>query len=333
VTWLVWRQHRKHLFFGLAALATLAIFMVPTGISMHDEFQQRGLSECLPGLIRAEAATYDPHRLRGVTESDAVTEEAREEAHCFEQVDAFFGGHQTIILVGLLLLILPLLAGMFWGAPLIAREVENGTHRLVWTQGVSRVRWVLVKTGLLSVGVVVLSGIYAAMVAWWITPVMSTSGQRFAPIFFDEHGFVVFGYALFALALGIFAGAVTRRVLPAMATTLVGFIALRLSVLFLLRSRFMPVETRRYSFAGSVGEPVPNLLHGDWILETASFAADGQRVAECSANQCPSAAYLQDFFHPAERFVTFQAIESAIFVVVAVALIVATVYWVRQRVA
>jgi hypothetical protein len=200
--------------------------MVPTGIRMHDEFERRGLPECLPRLIRAEYATSDAHRPSGVIEE---TEEPSAEARCFEQADAFFGGHQTVIVAGLLLLILPLLAGMFWGAPLIAREIENGTHRLVWTQGVSRARWLLVKAGLLSAGVDALTGIYAAMVAWWITAVMSTSGQRFDPIFYDEHGFVVFGYTLFALALGIFAGAVTRRVLPAMATTLVGFIALRLS--------------------------------------------------------------------------------------------------------
>jgi hypothetical protein len=335
VTWLVWRQHRKHLLFGLATLAALAVFMVPMGLGMHDELERRGLTDCLPRLIAMEYATGDPHRPTGIVQNGPNREPSAEE-RCFEQVDAFFGGHQIVIVIGLLLLILPVLAGMFWGAPLIAREVENGTHRLVWTQGVSRARWLFVKAGLVSAGVVALTGIYAAMVAWWITPVMATSGQRFDPIFFDEHGFVVFGYTLFALALGIFAGAASRRILPAMATTLVGFIALRLSVLFLLRPRFMRLETRRHSFAGSVGKGVPNRLHGDWIKETAAFAADGRPAAEsiaCSNSECPSPAYMQDFFHPADRFVIFQGIETAIFLLVAIGLIVATVYWVRRRVA
>ena len=37
--------------------------------------------------------------------------------------------------------------GIFWGAPLVARELETGTYRLVWTQGVTR-RWLAVKLAL-----------------------------------------------------------------------------------------------------------------------------------------------------------------------------------------
>ena len=37
--------------------------------------------------------------------------------------------------------LLPLAVGVFWGAPLLAREVEQGTIRLVFTQSVSRRRW------------------------------------------------------------------------------------------------------------------------------------------------------------------------------------------------
>jgi hypothetical protein len=40
-----------------------------------------------------------------------------------------------------LLLAVPALIGMFWGAPLVAREFETGTYRLAWTQGVTRTRW------------------------------------------------------------------------------------------------------------------------------------------------------------------------------------------------
>ena len=142
-------------------------------------------------------------------------------------------------------MVLPMLAGMFWGAPLVAREIEHGTHRLVWTQGVSRLRWAATKIGLVSVAVLVMTAIFAGMLTWWITPVMQTSGQRFAYIFFDIHGIVVFGYTLFALALGIFAGAVTGRMLPAMATTVVGFLGTRLVVMLAARTRFMPTETRQ----------------------------------------------------------------------------------------
>ena len=42
----------------------------------------------------------------------------------------------------------PALIGVFWGAPLVARELEAGTHRLVWTQSVTRTRWLATKLGL-----------------------------------------------------------------------------------------------------------------------------------------------------------------------------------------
>jgi hypothetical protein len=57
---------------------------------------------------------------------------------CVRDARAFFDDYQNVIFAGLLLLVLPMLAGMFLGAPLVAREVEHGSHRLVWTQGVSR---------------------------------------------------------------------------------------------------------------------------------------------------------------------------------------------------
>src|SRR5258708_36704381 len=38
------------------------------------------------------------------------------------------------------LLVLPGLAGIYIGAPLLAREFEQGTARLIWTQGITRRR-------------------------------------------------------------------------------------------------------------------------------------------------------------------------------------------------
>ena len=51
---------------------------------------------------------------------------------------------------GLVLLAVPALLGIFWGAPLVARELETGTYRLAWTQGVTRKRWLAAKLGLVG---------------------------------------------------------------------------------------------------------------------------------------------------------------------------------------
>ena len=50
----------------------------------------------------------------------------------------------SLQLLGTALIGLPAFIGAFWGAPLIARELETGTHRLVWTQSITRGHWLTV---------------------------------------------------------------------------------------------------------------------------------------------------------------------------------------------
>src|SRR5262245_62617250 len=192
MTWLVWRQHRKQLFFALAALVVLGAFFVGTGRPMHDRFERDGLPRCLPRAERALVVVdvsnpapepgSAPSRPKGVTKPADDTRPpnaaALADGRCAQTARAFFNDYQNVVSVGLLLLILPMLAGMFWGAPLFAREIEHATHRLVWTQGVSRLRWATTKFGLVSLAVLVITAIYAGMLTWWITPAIVTSGQR-----------------------------------------------------------------------------------------------------------------------------------------------------------
>jgi hypothetical protein len=150
--------------------------------------------------------------------------------------------------------------------------------------------------------------------------VCQTSGQRFASFFFDVDGVVVFGYALFALALGVFAGAVTGRLLPAMATTIVGFVGIRLLVMLAARIRYLPTETRVLENTLDLAIPqMRNDFSGDWIV------AAGSKVDTASAEVLT--------IHPHQPALGFQAIETAIFVALAVGLFVATIYSIRRRIA
>ncbi len=156
-----------------------------------------------------------------------------------------FLNHDNVLwhLLGLLLLLAPALLGIFWGAPLVAREYENGTFRLAWTQSVSRGRWLLVKLGLIGLASVIVAGVLGLLYTWWSRPFEWITMERFTPGPFDERGVVVMGYALFAFALGITAGVILRRMLPAMAVTMVGFVAARLAFTFLVRPHLMsPVQ-------------------------------------------------------------------------------------------
>jgi hypothetical protein len=350
MTWLVWRQHRKQLLFAAAALVVLAAFFVGTGRPIHDRFDRAGLPGCLPEAMEAPVvvdlaasvpATPGPAPAlpEGVDKPPEPTTPALDDAtlanaRCVQDARAFFDDYQNVIFVGLLLLILPMLVGMFWGAPLIAREIEDGTHRLVWTQGISRLRWATTKVGLVSVAVLVITAIYAGMLTWWITPVIQTSGQRFSYIFFDIHGIVVFGYVVFALALGVFAGAVTGRLLPAMATTVVGFIGVRVAVMLAARDHYLPTETRRLPELDTAYSQMRNDLNGDWIVatRTAIDRVECPTGAGDCARQGLERSYELLTIHPARHFWTFQAIETAIFAVLAIGLLIGAIHWTRRRV-
>jgi hypothetical protein len=347
--WLVWRQHRHQALFALLGLAALAAFLVPAGIQMHTAFKQAGLDDCLPAAARVEFV----HQGLGPN-ADQANDRVRA---CQELAERFAGRFGSRATVGILLWFLPLFAGLFWGAPLVAREIEHGTHRLVWTQGVTRRRWALVKFGLVGGGVALVAACYALLVTWWRGPLDQTTGQRFSWPLFDLEGPVLVGYTMFALALGVFAGVLTRKTQTAMAITLAGFLAIRLPVGLLARPRFLAPQERTFPVAGTAA---PNQLSGDWILGAGVYDAQGtlrtggtsgatfgdsvQAVCgtppdappdplleQCLANYGPGAYNLQ-LFHPADRYWLFQGIETALFVVLAVLLLLAAVHWVRRRV-
>ena len=55
--------------------------------------------------------------------------------------DKLSTGYRSLRLLGTALIGVPALVGGFWGAPLLAHELETGTHRLAWTQSVTRRHW------------------------------------------------------------------------------------------------------------------------------------------------------------------------------------------------
>ncbi|NJP32021.1 transporter [Micromonospora thermarum] len=247
----------------------------------------------------------------------------------------------------MLFLALPLIVGLFWGAPLIAREVEQGTHRLVWTQGVSRRRWALVKLGLIAPAVLLAAVGYGLGVSWSMSPLNQGWEQnRFDAFFFDMQGVAPAGYTLFAVALGIFAGTVWPRMLPAMAVTLVGFIGVRVAVGVLARPRYLPAEELTFPVQG--GAATADRIDGDWILANGVRDASGKLVAPNAQVMCPEGATGPDgrecgadlglgpgahnwqLYQPADRYWLFQAIETGIFVALAALLILLAVRRIRR---
>ncbi|MFG2077073.1 ABC transporter permease subunit [Nonomuraea maritima] len=133
---------------------------------------------------------------------------------------------------------------LIWGAPLVAREFEAGTCKLAWTQGVSRGRWLVAVLGVAAGGAVAAAAVLAAVLAWGLP---DAGGDSLAWAYYESHGVVPFGRALFALALGVALGAVTRhtRIAMPLSVLLVGVAQLAARA---LRARFdMPFWTLQWT--------------------------------------------------------------------------------------
>ena len=210
----------------------------------------------------------------------------------------------------------------------------------------TRLRWATVKLGLVGGGVALVAAAYTLLVGWWIAPLNDATGYRFTWLFFDQQGLVLVGYALFALALGVLAGTLTGKVLPALAVTLGGVLATRVAVALLLRPRFLPPLRRAYPVVGATPTE-SNPLIGDWVISRGVYSAQGVKLtpgsgAQSLCDQTAAArciakygvgAYNQDLFQPADRFWLFQGIETALFVALAVVLVLVAIHLIRRRTA
>ncbi len=204
--WLAWRQLRTQAMVVFGVLVALGIVLALTG----------------PHLVHVFDTVVKP--CEGKPNCGSLT---------FSNSDRFLQS------VSLLLLIAPALVGMFWGAPLVAREYENNTFRLVWTQSASRVRWLAAKLAIGAIASAAAVGLLSLMTTWWFSPIDAFSNNSLTPSTFDRRDLVPIAYALFAFAFGATAGLILRRTLPAMAVTLFGFIGLRYVVEDYLRPHFM----------------------------------------------------------------------------------------------
>ena len=97
-------------------------------------------------------------------------------AHFIRQVRAD-GVYPVLYAAGVIIsYLMPAIIGMFWGAPLISRELEGGTYRLAWSQSVTRSRWLAVKLGLLGLAAMAVAGLFSLVITWWASPLDQAAG-------------------------------------------------------------------------------------------------------------------------------------------------------------
>jgi hypothetical protein len=312
MAWVTWRQHRSQLLVGFVMLGLLALAALASGLPIRSAYHRDTLSACLPPTSRSGCDLIIRHFLSQFGDGVRITRYAA---------------------------VLPILVGVFVGAPLLAREYEHGTFRLAWTQAVTRRQWLLSKTFLLGLATVLGAVALSAMTMWWRHPFDTLSG-RMSPSGFDVEGLVVPAFALFALAAGIFAGAVLRHTVPAMCASLAAFVGARLLVTKVFRPHYLPPKHE------TVSGLAPSVHGHDWVLDNSLVDAVGRRITtgrediaivharEAGVN---ASDYLLSLgwrravtFQPGDRFWAFQGIETGIFLMLAL-LLVAGAVWIVQR--
>jgi hypothetical protein len=329
MTWLVWRQHRNQAYIAAAALALFAVVMLITGRQMASQYHS-ALISC--------AATH--------TCSDLAT-------------TLNLGSPVLFLLINLTLLV-PCLLGVFWGGPLVARELETGTAQFAWTQSISRSRWLAIKVGWAMLAAAAWGGAVSALVTWWSSPVNALQHQNFRAGQFDVQGIVPVSYALFAVALGIAAGAVLRRTVPALATTIGVFVALRVVIASYVRPHYMTAVTKTYRLA--FAHPMPSIPGSYWQVSRGIVGPGGQAASSAAHSgvgvsingtlvtlppacnsllsqdppkifSCLAAHGYRAFitYQPANRYWAFQGIEAGIFALLAAALVAVSVIVVLRR--
>jgi ABC-type transport system involved in multi-copper enzyme maturation permease subunit len=296
MTWLTWRQHRLEALWALLLVSLLAgcIGYVALQLAIAS-------SNCGPTVGSGYCLSGDPFG---------------QLARSILRFNLFTYG----------LVVLPALAGAFIGAPLVAREIENGTQHLAWTQGVTRRRWLLAKLVLILVPLLAA----AALVGYLEVVLLNVQGPQINRWdVFDQQAPVVPAATLFALALGVAFGAVIGRSVPAMAATLATFVIVRVGIAELVRSHYIaPLmkTTHDLSAVGTQADPT-----AWWLGFPDYYDSTGHLLGNLLGPGAGQPSYVMQSFQPGDRFWAFETIEAAILTGLALLILGVAVYWVTRR--
>jgi ABC-type transport system involved in multi-copper enzyme maturation permease subunit len=342
--WLTWRQFRIQAAVVSALVAAFGILFLVTGPHLVTLYRDSALAAC--------------------------------RSNCGQDANNFLNSlsniapyHLVYLLGALLIVLLPAVIGLFWGAPLVARELESGTFRLAWNQSVTRERWLAAKLGILGLAAMAVAGLFSLFLGWWASPIdhadaIGASGgfqSRFFPLDFGTRGIVPIGYAAFAFALGVLVGLMIRRTIPAMGVTLAVIAAVQIAFPLVVRPHLItpvrdttavtPSVIQGLGINGSGNQmsvlaAAPN-LPGAWIYSNEVVTASGSTSLgsipqACQPQQaqgfqaCANALAQMNLkqvvvYQPADRYWTFQWLELGIFLTVAVLLAWGCFWWVRRR--
>lgn len=318
MVWVIWRQHRATLAGVISLLGALALYLWLAGTGVHHDY--RPVTNCHPSS--------------SVACSTALSNFTETYDH-------------TANIIPALLQAVPALIGAFVGAPILARELETGTFRYAWTQGFGRWRWTLAKLVSLAIIVAVAAGAFSILFSWYYGPFLADhQATPLAATVFNLRGIGFAVWTLTAFAIGSLSGILTRRVVPAIVTTLAAYTGLAVLAAAFLRHHYLsPLTTSRLHVAASA------LITKTWGTKNGIFAFTGQAPGNVLQQFCtpavigpgkPSSGALTSClahhgytiwtsYQPASRFWTFQWIESSWLIALSILLIATTTLLVHRR--
>jgi len=236
------------------------------------------------------------------------------------------------------------------GAPMVSTEFERGTWQWVWSQRISRTRWLAVNFLVTGLIVAAFGAALGAAYTWWNRPVAAITGPMRMFESFDNTPAMCAIYSVFGFAVGVVASTFLRRTLAAMGVTFAVFMATRFSITYWLRPHYMAPIVKESS-ANEAGSPL-TFDARDWDFFGKWVDAHGHTLSSAEVSRItneqfnPAAAghewyevlqqngiHYYDLIHPYQRAGTFHLIETGIYIGL-IALCAALAFWrIRRRTA
>ena len=324
--WLNWRQYRWPLLIGALLVVLLCMLLVRDGLLATSLYAQLG---CQINNDHCFFPTRDqPIPL------------------FYRQLEA----KRIILPPSDIPLLLPLLVGVFVGAPVL--PLERRVAPLMLTQGTTLRRWLVVKLGLVALTVLIFSAVLSLVYTWHLSIIdtLTADPHRVNPdpwIFYDS-GIVLIGRSLFALLVGVTLGALMRRTIPTMIVNLL-FLILVLSIGERSAARYLIPPLSHLSPISITQTNDARGGPGDLSLYAGYADQNGRETGEIStycgsnltiqdnayaamANQCIREKHLQwkDVYQPASRYWPLQIMETSLLCLLSLALL-SLIHWLWRR--
>ncbi|MFE5851665.1 ABC transporter permease [Streptomyces sp. NPDC056500] len=235
---------------------------------------------------------------------------------------------------------LPLILGVFLGAPLLAAEQENNTLRLTTTQSVARLRVIGTTLAVPLLIIAILTTLTSVAFTWMWRSVdtLFFGGDWWNSSVIYTTGPLLVALSLFTTSFGILAGAVLRRSVAAMGVT---FITLTVGAM-MVKDRIASFFVTPHQISYRMGSEGAHLKPGEVQVDNWVGTADGKlygwgtcvRMTEAESAACVKKHGIVNEVIEYVRLDQLPGIQwsmTGILLALTAAMLAATVWWMHRK--